>query len=90
MFPFKLLCCLVMLLARRDIAVIIDRRNHGDGVFQMLDTLLTTLIRQMQREGPSAQRSEAKLVACRFVRSVARIFTVLSLEMAPQSSRKKM
>ncbi|KAI0232893.1 E3 ubiquitin-protein ligase UBR5 [Lamellibrachia satsuma] len=57
---------------------------------EMLDTLLTTLIREMQREGPSANRSEAKLVARRFVRSVARIFTVLSLEMAPQSSRKKM
>lgn len=81
-----------MKLFFRDVVwrVITHHCNHGNGVFQMLDTLLTTLIREMQREGPSANRSEAKLVARRFVRSVARIFTVLSLEMAPQSSRKKM
>jgi E3 ubiquitin-protein ligase EDD1 len=53
---------------------------------QMLDTLLTTLIREIQTE---ARKVEAKVAAHRFVRSVARIFVVLNAEMAPQSTKKK-
>ncbi|UYV60139.1 UBR5 [Cordylochernes scorpioides] len=54
---------------------------------EMLDTLLTTLIRELQSEG--SRQEEARLVARRFVRSVARIFVILGIEMAPASSRKK-
>ncbi|GBL96595.1 E3 ubiquitin-protein ligase UBR5 [Araneus ventricosus] len=55
---------------------------------EMLDTLLTTLIREINdnKEGRSA---EATMVARRFVRSVARIFVVLNVEMVPNTSKKK-
>lgn len=52
----------------------------------MLDTLLTTLIREILTE---SHKAEAKVAARRFVRSVARIFVVLNAEMTPQSSKKK-
>lgn len=55
----------------------------------MLDCLLTTLIREMQNESIVGRRIEAKRVACRFVRSVARIFVVLNAEMTPQSNKKR-
>ncbi|GFU25773.1 e3 ubiquitin-protein ligase UBR5 [Nephila pilipes] len=55
---------------------------------EMLDTLLTTLIREINdnKEGRSA---EATMVARRFVRSVARIFVILNVEMVPNTSKKK-
>ncbi len=56
---------------------------------QMLDTLLTTLIREMMNETVEGRKAEAKCVARRFVRSVARIFVVLNVEMTPQSGKKK-
>lgn len=55
----------------------------------MLDTLLTTLIREMLNENIEGRKAEAKSVARRFVRSVARIFVVLNIEMTPQSGKKK-
>ncbi len=55
----------------------------------MLDTLLTTLIREMLNEGVEGRKVEAKLVARRFVRSVARIFVVLNVELTPQSGKKR-
>lgn len=55
----------------------------------MLDTLLTTLIREMQSDVAPERRPIAKEMARRFVRSVARIFVVLSIEMSPQSGKKK-
>ena len=60
----------------------------------MLDCLLTTLIREMQSDAGSVQeagcrRAEARRVACRFVRSVTRIFVVLNAEMTPQSNKKR-
>ena len=59
----------------------------------MLDALLTTLIREMQSDPTSAssspgRRQEARDVARRFIRSVARIFVVLSVEMAPQGHKQ--
>ncbi len=57
--------------------------------FQMLDTLLTTLIREMLNEGVEGRKVEAKIVARRFVRSVARIFVVLNVELTPQSGKKR-
>lgn len=56
---------------------------------QMLDTLLTTLIREMLNDGVEGRKAEARVVARRFVRSVARIFVVLNVELTPQSSKKK-
>ena len=53
----------------------------------MLDTLLTTLIREMQCDTVPGRRQEAREVARRFVRSVARIFVVLNVEMAPQGNK---
>ena len=55
----------------------------------MLDTLLTTLIREIQNNSIEGRRTEARTVARRFVRSVARIFVILSIEMTPQSNRKR-
>lgn len=56
---------------------------------EMLDCLLTTLIREMQNETTEGRKIEAKRVACRFVRSVARIYVVLNAEMTPQSNKKR-
>lgn len=55
----------------------------------MLDTLLTTLIREIQNDTKEGRSAEATIVARRFVRSVARIFVVLNVEMAPNTSKKK-
>ena len=57
---------------------------------QMLDTLLTTLIREMKNDNVLGRKAEAKSTARRFVRSVARIFVVLNAEMTPQTSKKKL
>ncbi|XP_035208848.1 E3 ubiquitin-protein ligase UBR5-like isoform X3 [Stegodyphus dumicola] len=56
---------------------------------EMLDTLLNTLILEIQNETKEGRNGEATLVARRFVRSVARIFVVLNVEMAPSTSKKK-
>jgi len=57
---------------------------------EMLDTLLTTLIRQLQTTTQdAAKHADAKVVVRRFVRSVARIFVALSIETAPGQNKKK-
>ncbi len=56
---------------------------------QMLDTLLTTIVREMQNDTIEGRKAEAKSMARRFVRSVARIFVVFNAEMVPQSNKKK-
>lgn len=57
---------------------------------EMLDTLLTTLIRQLQTTIQDAtKQADAKVVVRRFVRSVARIFVALSIETAPGQNKKK-
>ncbi|XP_021934340.1 E3 ubiquitin-protein ligase UBR5 isoform X2 [Zootermopsis nevadensis] len=56
---------------------------------EMLDTLLTTLIRELQNESPPSRLADAKVVARRFVRSVARIFVIFSIEMAPTTSKRR-
>ena len=50
----------------------------------MLNVLLTTLIREMR-----SQPEVATAVARRFVRSVARIFVILSVETPPTGVKKK-
>ena len=55
---------------------------------EMLDTLLTTLIRQIQTS-TEANKDEIKATVQRFVRSVARLFVVLSVETSPSQNKKK-
>ncbi|KAK7870183.1 hypothetical protein R5R35_012737 [Gryllus longicercus] len=56
---------------------------------EMLDTLLTTLIRELQNDAVPGRQTDAKIVARRFVRSVARIFVIFSIEMAPNTSKRR-
>lgn len=55
----------------------------------MLDTLLTTLIRELQNDTISGRQEEANNVARRFVRSVARIFVIFTIEMAPNTTKRR-
>uniref|UniRef100_H3D6Z1 E3 ubiquitin-protein ligase UBR5 n=1 Tax=Tetraodon nigroviridis TaxID=99883 RepID=H3D6Z1_TETNG len=52
-----------------------------------IDTLLSTLVRELQNKYTPGRREEAVNVTRRFLRSVARVFVILSVEMA--SSKKK-
>ncbi|XP_070159750.1 E3 ubiquitin-protein ligase UBR5 isoform X2 [Polyergus mexicanus] len=56
---------------------------------EMLDTLLTTLIRELQDESVPGRQEEANNVARRFVRSVARIFVIFTIEMAPNTTKRR-
>ncbi|XP_059478559.1 E3 ubiquitin-protein ligase UBR5 isoform X3 [Neocloeon triangulifer] len=56
---------------------------------EMLDFLLSTLIRELNGEQMSAKNNQATEVARRFVRSVARIFVVFSIEMVPSGGKKR-
>ena len=56
---------------------------------EMLDNLLTTLIAEIENKTWWARQQEARLAARRFVRSVVRVFVVFSVEIAPQSGKKK-
>lgn len=56
---------------------------------EMLDILLTTLITEMENKTNWNRQQEARLAARRFVRSVVRVFVVFSVEIAPQSGKKK-
>ena len=58
-------------------------------LLQMLDALLTTIIREMQNELVPGRQEEARLVARRFVRSVARVYVVLNVEMTPSTGKKR-
>lgn len=55
----------------------------------MLDALLTTIIREMQNDSIPNRRDEAQSVARRFVRSVARVYVVLNIEMIPSTGKKR-
>ncbi|KAG7270745.1 LOW QUALITY PROTEIN: hypothetical protein CRUP_010579 [Coryphaenoides rupestris] len=52
-----------------------------------IDTLLGTLVKELQNKYTPGRRDEAITVTRRFLRSVARVFVILSVEMA--SSKKK-
>ncbi|XP_053571897.1 E3 ubiquitin-protein ligase UBR5 [Bombina bombina] len=54
---------------------------------ELLDTLLGTLVKELQNKYTPGRREEAVAVTMRFLRSVARVFVILSVEMA--SSKKK-
>ena len=55
----------------------------------MLDTLLTTLIRELQNSSVPGRQEEANNVTRRFVRSVARIFVIFTIEMAPSTAKRR-
>lgn len=55
-------------------------------LFQMLDVLLTTLIGELQGEG---NHLHTRALVRRFVRSVCRIFVILSIEINPSNYRKR-
>ncbi|XP_041974178.1 E3 ubiquitin-protein ligase hyd isoform X2 [Aricia agestis] len=56
---------------------------------EMLDTLLHTLIREQQNDTIPNRAERAREVTRRFVRSVARIFVIFSVEMVPGAAKKK-
>merc|ERR1719402_383313 len=80
-------------LASQSGTALLDKFSHALLIkcsSEMLDTLLTTLIRQLQTTASdSTKNSEAKATVRRFVRSVARLFVVLSVEAAPGQNKKK-
>lgn len=55
----------------------------------MLDTLLNTLIRELQNDSVPGRQQDARVVARRFVRSVARIFVIFSVDMAPNTNKRR-
>lgn len=54
-----------------------------------LDTLLTTLYRELQNDSVPGRVQEANRVARRFIRSVSRVFVVFSLERVPSPEKQK-
>lgn len=56
---------------------------------EMLDHLLSTLIREMIAEQVTGKQNNATMVARRFIRSVSRIFVVFSVEMVPSGGKKR-
>ena len=56
---------------------------------ELLDILLTTLVVEMENKSSWNRQQEARLAARRFVRSVVRVFVVFSVEIAPQSGKRK-
>lgn len=54
----------------------------------VLDVLLETIIKEMKNPDPK-QSEYAVSVARRFVRSVVRIFVIFSIEMAPNSTKRR-
>ncbi|KAH0951982.1 hypothetical protein HN011_005163 [Eciton burchellii] len=79
-------------LCRQSGTALLDKFTHSLLVkcsAEMLDTLLTTLIRELQDESIPGRQEEANNVARRFVRSVARIFVIFSIEMAPNTTKRR-
>lgn len=54
-----------------------------------LDILLGTLVRELQNDAVSGRIEEAQKVTRRFVRSVARVFVIFSVEKAHNSDRQR-
>ncbi|XP_011879183.1 PREDICTED: E3 ubiquitin-protein ligase UBR5 isoform X1 [Vollenhovia emeryi] len=79
-------------LGRQSGTALLDKFTHSLLVkcsAEMLDTLLTTLIRELQDETVPGRQEEANNVARRFVRSVARIFVIFTIEMAPNTTKRR-
>lgn len=54
-----------------------------------LDTLLITLSRELQNDSMAGRVEEANRVARRFIRSVARVFVIFSLERVPSPDKQR-
>lgn len=54
-----------------------------------LDTLLVTLCRELQNDSVPGRVEEANRVARRFIRSVARVFVIFSLERVPSPDKQR-
>ncbi|CAL1688637.1 unnamed protein product [Lasius platythorax] len=79
-------------LCRQSGTALLDKFTHSLLIkcsAEMLDTLLTTLIRELQDESVPGRQEEANNVARRFVRSVARIFVIFTIEMAPNTTKRR-
>lgn len=55
-----------------------------------LEVLLETLVRELKEDRSSSRNTSAQQVARRFVRSVARVFVIFSVEMAPNTAKRRM
>ena len=55
----------------------------------VLDTLLATIIREMQAEPGSERAAKARLAASRLVRAVIRLYLLLSVQVSPNHARPK-
>ncbi|XP_006566770.1 E3 ubiquitin-protein ligase UBR5 isoform X2 [Apis mellifera] len=79
-------------LCRQSGTALLDKFTHSllfKCSAEMLDTLLTTLIRELQNDTIPGRQEEANNVARRFVRSVARIFVIFTIEMAPNTTKRR-
>ncbi|CAK9828628.1 E3 ubiquitin-protein ligase hyd [Anthophora retusa] len=79
-------------LCRQSGTALLDKFTHSLLVkcsAEMLDNLLTTLIRQLRNDTVPGRQEEANNVARRFVRSVARIFVIFTIEMAPNTTKRR-
>ncbi|XP_076437649.1 E3 ubiquitin-protein ligase UBR5-like [Babylonia areolata] len=56
---------------------------------EMLDTLLSTILREIKNGTAPSRVEEARMVARRFIRSVARVYVVLNVEMMPSTGKKR-
>ncbi|KAL8591738.1 hypothetical protein ACOMHN_032280 [Nucella lapillus] len=56
---------------------------------EMLDVLLTTILREIKGGATLSRVEEARMVARRFIRSVARVYVVLNVEMMPSTGKKR-
>lgn len=70
----------------------LDKFTHSllvKGNIELLDALLATLIGELQKESTPSKQEEAQLITRRFLRSVARVYVVLNIEMQPIAPRKR-
>lgn len=73
-------------------STLLDKFTHNLFVkcsAEHLDTLLMTLVREMQNDSVPDRIRDAENVARRFVRSVARVFVIFNMEKFPNPERRK-
>ncbi|XP_055716882.1 E3 ubiquitin-protein ligase hyd isoform X7 [Phlebotomus papatasi] len=71
---------------------LLDKFTHSLFVccnHEPLDTLLMTLVRELQNDRIPGRVDDAQKVARRFIRSVARVFVIFSIERVPVADKQK-
>ncbi|XP_055677408.1 E3 ubiquitin-protein ligase hyd isoform X4 [Lutzomyia longipalpis] len=71
---------------------LLDKFTHSLFVccnHEPLDTLLMTLVRELQNDRIPGRVEDAQKVARRFIRSVVRVFVIFSIERVPVSDKQK-